>query len=280
MLLVASIVALPLLCALVALGTGVRALRVIRHSGGRVKGRGLAVTGILFGSGGVLFGALVGTGVAYKWLQSPASLQSKSDAELEALLTGSSAMRQQAAAQALAQRGTAARDLLLQAFRDTTRPSPERLAALQGLQSRADVNWKSLLPDLMRVMGGTDFELQSAISGQLQWAPYVRNADLMRLLLDPDPAVRTGATAVMQSRVQSAMQWGGMPRLGAADLRKLITILEQSGDREVKLAVIGWIEGMGAGGKPALPALKLVAADPTDGDLSTAAQSAIAVISQ
>lgn len=276
--LVASIVALPLLCGLVALVAGVRALRAIRAAQGRLTGRLLAVTGILFGVGGLLLGGLVGAGVAYQWTGSPASVRSKSDQELQRLLAGPAPLRRQAAAQALAMRGPAARDLLIAVLRDSARPQPARLAALRGLQSRADVDWPALLPDLLRIMGGSEFELQSVVSQQLQWAGGIHNAQLLRALLDPDPAVRAGAVAAMRARVQSGVQWGGLPRLGGADLPLLIRTLEQSDDRAVKLVVVEWLAGMGTGAAPSVAALQVVAADTTDGDLSVAARAAIAVI--
>ncbi len=277
--LIASIVGVPLCCALTALATGVRALRVIRGSGGAVKGRGLALTGIVLGAVGLAFSGLVAAGVGVQWYASARSLAGVSNVELEGLVH-SDVLRSDAAANLLAARGEAGRARLIAVLRDRSVPPEHRLSVLRALKGIRGMDWTPLLPELLAILGGTDFELQTEVGSVVGLYGGIAVARLLPFLTDPDPVVRAGAIAAVGTQVQFGSGWAGGLKLGAAELPLLIAALEQPGDRDVRLAVIGWLEGMGGAARPARMALQAAAADQNDGDVSAAAQAVLATLGQ
>jgi hypothetical protein len=275
--LVALVACVPLLCALTAIVTGRRALRAIRNSGGELQGRGLAIAGMLCGAGGLLFGGLTAVALMLGWMVSERSLERRDAGELQALMQ-ESPLRRETAARVLARRGPGERATLLRVLFDATRPEVERAAAFTALRDVGGVQWRDHLRELLRLLGGTNFTLQTHVGELLQWDGALPLSTLVRYVNDEDAAVRAGAVAVVNTRLLGMGGWGVPTQLSAADLPVLITALEQSGDRTVRLAVIEWITSMGAAARPARPALQAVANDPSDQQVASSAAAALTVI--
>lgn len=274
--LIGVVAALPLLLALTAVITGMRALRVIRDAAGDLRGRGMAITGILCGAGGLLLGALVAAGIGMAWIASPKSLERKSDTELQ-VLVAQPGVRRQGAARALASRGAAGRTLLLEILADPARAEAERTAALVALRDAGGVRWRDHLPVLLHIMGGTTFDLQMQVGPLLTWQGGIGPGHVIPFLLDDDPQRRAGAVAAMNTYTTNN-GWGAYSPLTESNLPGLIRALEQSGDRQVRLAVVGWLEGMGGRARTARAALQAVADGDPDADVATAAQAALTVL--
>lgn len=275
--LVAIVACVPLLCAVAAIWSGWRALRAIRDSAGRLRGRGLAIAGMLCGAGGLLFGGLTAVALMLGWMVSERSLERRNADELRTLIQ-ESPLRRDTAARVLAQRGPSARDALLALLFDATRPEAERLAAFNGLRESGGIRWADHVPELLCILGGTNFTLQTGVSELLQWDTTIDLETLVRHVNDPDPDVRLGAVDAVNGRISGMAGWGVRTQFGAAELPHLIAALEQTADRKVRLAAIEWLTSMGEMAKPARAALQAAANDPSDQQIATSASAALTVI--